>query len=553
MGYSSFLGRTSITGANTESVSVPYGSNSFTFNCNCLAVGAHLLSATNPENGTVNYTYNSNHLLATKTDANAQQGNYTLSYSYDGLNRLSTVTQTAPQTPTGTTATFVKLDATTKGNWRSSYGADGYVVIGDQSSNPSYVTPTASGQLQYVWASTTTDVRGLQKGFNPADRIAATWYNSTPFTISLNFSDTAQHQIALYCVDWDTTTRQQRVEILDTNGNVLNGQDVSSFNGGIYLVWKVTGHITIRVTSTAGINAVVSGLFFAPVNTGGGGSTVLRTYHYDTNQFDASYSQYSVGRLTAVEYPVINYDTGIGSGAPYGSTTFIDMFSYDRVGHVTGKRLRVTKAKPYFSNGQYPTQTAVGDLNLSYSYNNEGKGAGITYPTDAYGNTPSFYYSFDGMMRLAGMNDQGNAAVVSGVQYGPANELTSITYNGVGTETRQYNSMLQLTSISGMGQNVTYTFPAGGANAGKIDSQRDNISGEAVSYLYDSLNRLTSAAGSGWGQTFTYDGFGNLTNRAGTGTAPTMSTPVNSATNQLSGYTYDLNGNQKPSMSRFKP
>jgi YD repeat-containing protein len=157
------------------------------------------------------------------------------------------------------------------------------------------------------------------------------------------------------------------------------------------------------------------------------------------------------------------------------------------------------------------------------------------------------------MMRLAGMNDQGNAAVVSGVQYGPANELTSITYNGVGTETRQYNSMLQLTSISGMGQNVTYTFPAGGANAGKIDSQRDNISGEADSYLYDSLNRLTSAAGSGWGQTFTYDGFGNLTNRAGTGTAPTMSTPVNSATNQLSGYTYDLNGNQKPSMSRFKP
>jgi hypothetical protein len=39
---------------------------------------------------------------------------------------------------------------------------------------------------------------------------------------------------------------------------------VFSFNGGVYLVWNVSGHITIRVTSTAGLNAVVSGLFFAP-------------------------------------------------------------------------------------------------------------------------------------------------------------------------------------------------------------------------------------------------------------------------------------------------
>jgi hypothetical protein len=55
------------------------------------------------------------------------------------------------------------------------------------------------------------------------------------------------------------------------------------------------------------------------------------------------------------------------------------------VGHATGKRLRVTKNAPYYSNGQYDTQTAVGDLLLAYGYNSEGKGTGITYPTDAYG------------------------------------------------------------------------------------------------------------------------------------------------------------------------
>jgi YD repeat-containing protein len=58
----------------------------------------------------------------------------------------------------------------------------------------------------------------------------------------------------------------------------------------------------------------------------------------------------------------------------------------------------------------------------------------------------------------------------------------------------------------------------GGSNAGKIVSQTDNVSGETVTYAYDSLSRLTSASASGnaWTQTYSYDGFGNLTNRTGT-------------------------------------
>ncbi len=49
--------------------------------------GAYLLSATNPENGTVSYTYNANGLVATRTDAKNQQ---TL-YSYDGYNRVTQI------------------------------------------------------------------------------------------------------------------------------------------------------------------------------------------------------------------------------------------------------------------------------------------------------------------------------------------------------------------------------------------------------------------------------------------------------------------------------
>jgi len=204
--------------------------------------------------------------------------------------------------------------------------------------------------------------------------------------------------------------------------------------------------------------------------------------------------------------------------------------------------LRATKVAPY-PNGQQHTQTAVGDLDLAYVYNKEGKLTNVTYP-NLGGSTPRFTYAYDTMMRPQGMTDQNNASVVSSVDYGAANELLHMTYNG-GTETRVYNNMLQLTSISGLGQNVTYTFPAAGSNAGRIASQTDNITGETVTYLYDSLNRLTSASTGAWGQTFSYDGFGNLTARAGSGSAQSTSitTPANAA-NQLSGnYAYDANGN----------
>ena len=107
-----------------------------------------------------------------------------------------------------------------------------------------------------------------------------------------------------------------------------------------------------------------------------------------------------------------------------------------------------------------------------------------------------------------------------------------MNYDG-GTETRSYNAMFQLTGISGLGQNITYNFPAG-SNNGKIASQYDAVSGETVSYQYDSLNRLISASAAGWSQSYSYDGFGNLTNRVGSGAAvgnnPTAADP---ATNRL--------------------
>jgi YD repeat-containing protein len=58
------------------------GTQTRTFNYTTgTTVGTLLLSATNPENGTVTYTYNTDKTLATKTDALNQQFRYTCGFS----------------------------------------------------------------------------------------------------------------------------------------------------------------------------------------------------------------------------------------------------------------------------------------------------------------------------------------------------------------------------------------------------------------------------------------------------------------------------------------
>jgi subtilisin family serine protease len=171
------------------------------------------------------------------------------------------------------TAAFLKTDTAPAGSWKTAYGAEGYNVISNASAYPSYVTVNSAGYSNYIWASTTADTRGLQKASPATDRIAACWYSATSFTVDLAFNDANTHQIAIYLLDWDAPFggRSQRVDVLDTNGNILDTRSVTSFTGGQYLVWNLSGHVVVRATNTgiSANNAVISGIFFggAPAAT----------------------------------------------------------------------------------------------------------------------------------------------------------------------------------------------------------------------------------------------------------------------------------------------
>jgi len=288
------------------------------------------------------------------------------------------------------------------------------------------------------------------------------------------------------------------------------------------------------------------------------GSAVLRTFIYDTNTLDSTYSgSFTAGRLVAVQNAAFTpqgYVPGQGGSnvTVPSSIQFVEMYNYTQAGLTHGKRLQALETFHWYVNNVLQTSNQTLNMDGTYTYDTggEGKIASVNYPTTySFNGTtlvpntgPTYTYSFDAMYRPTGLTDQNSNTLVNNVSYNPANQL--LTFN---TETRTYNNLNQMTRLTITGSaplDITYNFPAG-ANNGKISSQKDNLSVETVTYQYDSLNRLISASSSqSWSETYGFDAFGNLLSKTGVGGAPTLSQSVNTATNQIVGQTYDSNGNQ---------
>src|SRR4029077_4211153 len=126
--------------------------------------------------------------------------------------------------------TFVQVDATTQGNWPGIYGRDGYLVANDAASIPPFAQVTLAGQSAWTWAMPSSDVRALVRPGNPTQRIASTFYASTTFSVDVNITDGATHQVALYVLAFDRLGRTEIIDVLDAISlTPLNG--VGLFGG----------------------------------------------------------------------------------------------------------------------------------------------------------------------------------------------------------------------------------------------------------------------------------------------------------------------------------
>lgn len=161
-------------------------------------------------------------------------------------------------------ASYVKTDSSTQGNWVGVYGADGYNVINDSFSYPSYATVTATGVGTFTFSDPSTDVRALQKASNHASRISAVWFEGPTINIDFVFTGAGPYQLAMYFFDGDNGGRAETLYLMDAaTSAIYDTRSLTSFyTTPVYVVWSSSGHLKLQINATAGANAVTSGLFF---------------------------------------------------------------------------------------------------------------------------------------------------------------------------------------------------------------------------------------------------------------------------------------------------
>ncbi len=141
---------------------------------------------------------------------------------------------------------------------------DGYNVIGNASSYPSYATAIPSGQIYCTWAAQYDGPDALSRKRPRSHRPHRfLLVRRLPVLRRRESHRWTNTQVTLYALDWDSTTRAETVQVIDaTSGTVLDTQSLSSFHNGTYLSWNISGHVVLRFTNIGGPNAVISGLFF---------------------------------------------------------------------------------------------------------------------------------------------------------------------------------------------------------------------------------------------------------------------------------------------------
>jgi uncharacterized membrane protein YkoI len=276
-------------------------------------------------------------------------------------------TQPPPPTPTAT-ATFVKSDSTTHGNWIGTYGSQGYNIIGNASSYPSYATVTPSGQANWTWGNSSTDIRDLQDA-SGSGRIAACWYLSTSFSIDINLTDGRAHDVALYALDWDNAAREEQIQISNAStGAVLDTETISAFSGGEYLQWNISGNVVMKITCLAGPNAVIDGLFFDPPSASGQATPSISwptpaAIFYGTplgaNQLDATAS-YTVNGSTVSVPGTFTYSPAAGTLLGAGDKTLSVSFTpNDSTDYSPGLASTIINVQPATPTISWPTPAAI--------------------------------------------------------------------------------------------------------------------------------------------------------------------------------------------------
>ncbi len=196
------------------------------------------------------------------TWTNANSGDHTFTARWVGTEGVTLISRPRTVTVQAGTAAFIGVDRTTTGDWKGHYGNYGYQLWGLATLLPETVSMETPGVDVTLLDPDSADPRALVRP-DGTGRVSAVATAPDVLDIRISLSSQDSERLAVYCVDWSgTDQRAQEFKLLDPiTGDVLDRQIVSAFSGGVYLQWRVSGMVWIRVQSLDEHPPSMSGLF----------------------------------------------------------------------------------------------------------------------------------------------------------------------------------------------------------------------------------------------------------------------------------------------------
>jgi RHS repeat-associated protein len=535
--------------------------------------------------GAINYTYDNQGHVLTKTDEN---GHITY-YSYDSNGNLTSVSAPISGGTYATTSytynSFGEVLTTTDplGNvTTNTYDANGNLLT--------VTTPAPNGNTAASVTTFTYDSKGeLLTIKDPLNNVTTLTYYPTGL---INTIKDAQNNLTTYVYDG----HGNRTSVTDA----LNNQTTFAYDTGDRLKTITypgsTGTTTFnydnrgRRTSVTDQNSKTTTYAYDDADrltsvTDAATPANVTTYGYDTennltsiqdaNGHTTYFSYDAFGRVTRTTFP---------SG-------YIESYGYDAVGNLTSKTDRKNQLITYtydqlnrLTQKAYPDTTAV-----NYTYDNDSRLTQVTDPTGTYqftfdnmgrltGTTTSYAflagrnfttsYAYDAASNRTGFTDPESGA--TSYVYDTLNRLQTLTqpaaFSGTGNFGFTYDALsrrTQMTRPNGLKSVYAYdnlsrllsvlhqtsgsTTLDGAAyavdNAGNRTSRTPQPSGTASNFTYDAIYELTQVTqGASTTESYTYDPVGNRLSSLG------VSPYSNNSSNELTStptttYTYDNNGN----------
>jgi RHS repeat-associated protein len=503
-----------------------------------------VISSTNANNQTTTNTFDSVDRL---TRVDLPDGSYTR-YAYDLTpNNFSTTVYNlvAPGQETSATSYRDGIGRVYRARMSDPGGdifTDTQYQFDSQGANARTSNPYRSGETIY-WTETQYDALGRVAKVIPPDGSSTTNHLQYIYDLDTPAKTVVDAAGKQKRYEYDALGRVFRITEPDNSGQLTLTTTYNYLPAGGQpgLVITQGSHSITYVYDTLG--RTVSDTY--PEN----GTT---TYAYDDNG-NVIQKTDARGYMTNYVYDELNRLTSKTHQNDGGVTPSVSM-AYDTATNGTGRPASWTSgansgSSTYDIMGRSISESLsiAGDTqSMQWSYIQGGELITTTYPN---GFTTTNGYDSVGNLETIGSSFAGN--LVTNVDRNSGGAWTLVNYGNGVSNARTFNLNMQLASIRVSSATdyfyKAYGYNEGVANNGKIAAITDNLnSSKSISYTYDEINRLATAATSGpdWGLSWSYDRYGNrLSQNVTKGTAPSNSLSINSTNNRVSTWTYDAVGN----------